>query len=135
MWFLFSQVGYPGGDVLYFVLTAILLAVALVILWKARSHEAKLILLGLLVAVVAVGYGTLLQGGTEMGHALMRIGVILVLGGLAVSLLSYFNAAGDRAVPPGPVVETPPTAAGPVVADAPAAPRSAGQVEEPRHEV
>ncbi len=98
-----------GTNVLVYVLLS--LAAALVVLltvWRARSVEGKLILLGLIVSVAAVGYGSLLSNGPVTSAVLMRIGLILVLGGLAVGVLSCCRGTpaesrpGSASAPEGP---------------------------------
>ncbi len=67
------------------------IAVALVVLltvWRARTVQEKLILLGLIVSVAALGYGSLMSAGVALAPVLMRIGLIFVLGGIAVGILS-----------------------------------------------
>jgi len=91
---------HPGALAIYVLLTAAFLAVAFVILLKVSSYEAKLIFLGLLVVVVAIGYGAFLVPGVALAPSLVKIGVILVLGGIAISVLSYLRGApGETALP------------------------------------
>jgi hypothetical protein len=104
---------HPGAIAVYLLLTAAFLAVAFVILWKVSSYEAKLILLGLLVVVVALGYGAFLAPIQDLARSLVKVGVILVLGGIAISVLSYLRgAAGETprpaqtAIPEGPPHES-----------------------------
>jgi hypothetical protein len=86
-----------GGGVAAFILvTLALIAGSGAVLWKVRSYEAKLILLGLMAAVAAIGYGSMIDtpSAGPMGLAFMRIAVILVLCGVACSLLAYLGAPG-----------------------------------------
>jgi len=101
---------HPAAIAIYLLLTAAFLAVAFVILRKVSSYEAKLILLGLLVVVVAIGYGAFLAPTMALAPSLVKIGVILVLGGIAISVLSYLRgAAGETANPAKAVTpEAPP---------------------------
>ena len=86
--------------VAFVVLTIAFLVVAFFVLWKVHSYETKLILLGLVVAVAATGYGTMVGGGALMAPALTRIGVILVLGGITINLLSYLSGKSAEARAP-----------------------------------
>jgi hypothetical protein len=69
------------------------------ILMKAQQMHTRMILLGLLLAVAATGYGTM-AGAYPMVPTLMRIALILVLGGVAYSVL-----VGDRLPPAVPTRE------------------------------
>ena len=83
-----------------------LLLIGLVVWLTSSALEARLILLGLLTAIAAVAYGSLLgavsvqvqQGAVQIGSPgsslagiLMKIGVILVLAGVAVMLGARWN--------------------------------------------
>jgi hypothetical protein len=100
----------PGETTgLAFVSLVFLAAVVIVLMLRRLTLEVKLLLLGLFTAVLAVWFGILvesmtLQGGIAIPHAaltvgtappagLMRIAVILVLGGLAVGLRARCRAA------------------------------------------
>jgi len=103
----------PAGDTPAYIFLSLAFAlVVLLTVWRARSVEGRLILLGLIVSVAGVGYGSLMSTGAAMALVLMRIGLIFVLGGLAVGILSHCRGT--------PAAESPP---------APAA-----TLEEPRHE-
>ncbi len=104
---------HPAQDVAAYLLLSLAFAVIVCLtLWRARNLETKLILLGLVVSVAAVGYGSLMDNGAAMALGLMRIGLIFVLSGLAVGIVS--RCSGTKAA------ESPPAAA-----PAP---------QEPRHE-
>ena len=77
-----------------FVLLTILflLLCGVVLLW-GRTLASRLLVLGLLVAVVSVGYGTMiiLPTMTVLASGLMKIAIILVLAGVACSVLPLFR--------------------------------------------
>lgn len=89
----------PGGAGIaaFVVVTLVFLAASVAILRYVRAYEAKLILLGLVVAVAATGYGSMIGGAVALAQTLMKIGVILVLCGAACTLASYLG--GPPAAP------------------------------------
>jgi len=80
---------------IFFVVTAGVVVASLLIVRRVRDYE--LVVLGLVVAAAAVGYGLLawgapaenvLPGGTpELARTVMKVAVVLVLAGVARSLL------------------------------------------------
>ncbi len=98
-----------GTNILvYLVLSLAIALVVLLTVWRARSVEGKLLLLGLIVSVAAVGYGSLLSNGPVTSAVLMRIGLILVLGGLAVGVMSCCRGTPVESRPGnGPAAEGP----------------------------
>jgi hypothetical protein len=74
-------------------ITLAFLFLSAAVIWMHRTQEARLMLLGILVAVAATGYGTMVAVPTVslVTPALMKIAVILVLGGVACSVLSYLS--------------------------------------------
>jgi len=93
---LIAQLGpvvHPGAEeVIAFVLISIaLLAACLAIFRWVQRHETRLILLGLTVGVAGTGYAGMMAGAVLAGNLLLKIAVILVLGGVACSLLSFLG--------------------------------------------
>ena len=82
----------PDSPILAFILlTVAFLVLGALILQVIPSYETKLILLGLVCAVTATGYASMVPQAMMMAPVLMKIGVILVLGGLACSLMTYLR--------------------------------------------
>jgi hypothetical protein len=83
-------------SVLGFVLLTIafLLLCGGVLRW-GRTQASRLLLLGLLVAVVSVGYGAMIAMPTVavLAPGLMKIAIILILGGVACSVLPILRGA------------------------------------------
>jgi hypothetical protein len=70
-----------------FITIGYLILVVLVTL-SSRFHDLRLIGLGLLTAVASVGYTSLVSGGAVLaGPMLMKLAMLLILGGLATRLL------------------------------------------------
>jgi hypothetical protein len=92
---LFAQMpSAPPDDhslVAFVLLTVIFLVLVAIILQVVQSYETKLILLGLVCAVTATGYVSLVPAAGMLAPVLMKIGVLLVLGGLACSLMTYLR--------------------------------------------
>jgi hypothetical protein len=78
IWFVFSTIAF-------------LLLCGGVFRWS-RTAASKLIALGILVAVVSVGYGVMPPTVIPLSAGLMKIAIILVLGGVACSVLSSLPA-------------------------------------------
>jgi len=77
--------------VLFFFTTTIFLALCGGVLRWSRTVATKLIALGLLAAVVSVAYNFVTPPTTiPLTNGLMKIAVILVLGGVACSVVSPF---------------------------------------------
>ena len=84
----------PAADtavVTFILLTVVFLMLVALILQVVPSYDTKLILLGLICAVTATGYISLIPAAITLAPGLMKIGVLLVLGGLACSLLTYLR--------------------------------------------
>jgi uncharacterized protein involved in response to NO len=91
----------PERDIPAYVFLSLVLAlVVLLTMWRARTVQEKLILLGLIVSVAALGYGSIMSTGAAMAAVLMRIGLIFVLGGIAVGILSCTCGAKAAEGPP-----------------------------------
>jgi len=73
------------------LLLVIFLGLVAILLQVVQSYETRLILLGLVCAVTAIGLASLVPTAVTLAPVLMKIGVILVLGGLACSLLAYLR--------------------------------------------
>jgi hypothetical protein len=87
-----SGAGLTTGEVIAFVLISIaLLVVCLAIFRWVRRHETRLILLGLTVGVAGTGYAGTMTQAALAGNILLKIAVILVLGGVACSLVSFLG--------------------------------------------
>ena len=72
------------------------LAISALILWMVKTHESKLILLGLVTAVAGIGYSSMVAGGAAVtAPTLMRISFVLVLGGLACGSIPYLRRPDD----------------------------------------
>jgi hypothetical protein len=70
------------------VITIAYLVLVVLVTLSSRFHDLRLIGLGLLTAVASVGYMSLVSGGAIVaGPVLMKIAVLLILGGLATRLL------------------------------------------------
>jgi hypothetical protein len=88
--------------------TVIYLALLFLTLFIAR-REFKLVLLGLLTAVATIGYAGLVRGGALLvTPTLMKLSVLLVLGGIAVQLLSRWDRPAtvveERPAEPGETI-------------------------------
>ena len=99
----YSQLArYEPGEtaIAAYIMISLAAAVATVaILMKAQQNQTRMILLGLLLAVAATGYGTL-AGAFMMVPTLMRIALILVLGGVAYSVLVGERVLIGERLPP-----------------------------------
>ena len=83
------QVHDPMPYVWFVFMTVAFLVLCGGVLRWSRTAASKLIALGILVAVVSVGYGFAVQPTViPLSTGLMKIAVILVLGGVACSVLS-----------------------------------------------
>jgi hypothetical protein len=73
---------------------AFLLLCGAVLRW-GRTQASRLLLLGLLVAVLSVGYGALIAMPTVaiLAPGLMKIAIILILGGVACSVLPILRGS------------------------------------------
>jgi hypothetical protein len=80
----------PESIVVFFFSTTVFLVLCGGVVRWSRSPASKLIGLGILVAVVSVAYGGLVVSPTVMtlSSGLMKIAIILVLGGVACSVLA-----------------------------------------------
>ncbi len=93
---------------LIFALLAVTaLVVTVFVLKKASDHSTRLILIGITIAVTAIGFGTLTPQGAdqasnsaELSATLMRIAVILVLGGVAAGIIRSDGANAAAAARP-----------------------------------
>jgi cytochrome c biogenesis factor len=90
----FDVVKPDASDVIAFVLlTLAFLGLCGGVLRWERSQPSKLMLLGILVAVVSVGYGTMVAvpSSAVLTSGLMKIAVILVLGAVACIVVSFLR--------------------------------------------
>ena len=90
--FLLAQM--PHDDIIVgYVLISLIYMVLVMLIWMASSHfDSRLILIGLVTVVASVGYATIVFGpGMAVAPAMSKLGVLLVLGGVAARLLD-----GDR---------------------------------------
>ena len=103
--FLLAQSHVTEGDAIAFGLVSLgFVVISVIILWLVDSYPPKLILLGLVTAVASIGYGglvgSLIPSGMLLAPTLMKIGVVLVLGGVGCSLLESLRGAPPPAVTP-----------------------------------
>jgi hypothetical protein len=93
--FLLGQADVPtsGGVAGFGLLTIAFLILSGLVIRREPSHEARLVLLGILVAVAGVGYGTMIgvPAATVLASVFLKIGVILVLGGVGLSVLAFLG--------------------------------------------
>lgn len=82
----------PADAAIAFALVSVFyLAILFLTLFIAR-REFKLVLLGLVTAVASIGYASLVGGGAILvAPTLMKLAVLLVLGGMAMQLLSRWE--------------------------------------------
>ncbi len=90
-----------GMVVGYILVTIAFLVVGGLVFWKVQALESRLILLGLVVAVADIGYSGLVSGGAMIpAQTMMKIGFLLVLGGVACSVFGYLDRMKpDKAQP------------------------------------
>ena len=74
-------------------ISILLIVLSGAVVFLLRRMDVRLVMLGLLVAIAAVRYGSLIPGAYWTAAILMRIAVLLILAGAAYALLSY-PAAG-----------------------------------------
>jgi hypothetical protein len=82
----------PGEAIAAFILISGALLVIGFLLWSRGKLEMNLILLGLVVTIAAIGYGGLMAPAViptvaVLAPTLMKLGVLMVLGGIAIGLL------------------------------------------------
>ncbi len=89
--------------------TIVFLALCGGVLHWGRTSASKLVLLGILVAVVSIAYGLFVNSPTAipLTTGLMKIAVILVLGGVACYVLSCLGGppVTDTPTPKEPIHE------------------------------
>jgi hypothetical protein len=79
----------PEAMIGYAMITAIYFFLVVIVTLSSRLHDLRLIGIGLLTAVASIGYTAIVSGGAIVaGPMLMKIAVLLVLGGLATRLLN-----------------------------------------------
>jgi hypothetical protein len=88
--------GYATVTLFYVVLT-------LGVMWLFKPAGARLILLGLLTGIAAVGYAGIVGPAVVVAPSLMKIAFLLVLGGVVVPLVVRADQAGpEREAAEGP---------------------------------
>ena len=75
------------------LISVLLVLLSVAVLYLVRRMDFRLIMIGLLVAIAAIGYGSLIPSAGWTAPTLMRIAVIMILCGAAYALLNY-PAAG-----------------------------------------
>lgn len=85
----------------FVVSTIVFLLLCWAVLRWGRTQASKLLVLGILFAVVSVGYGALIAMPTVaiLAPGLMKIAIILILGGVACSVLPILRGS-TAAEPP-----------------------------------
>jgi hypothetical protein len=86
----FPPVPAPSEEAIvsFAVITVAYFILVVLVTLSARFHDLRLIGLGLTTAIASIGYTTLVSGGAIVAAPmLMKIAVLLVLGGLTTRLL------------------------------------------------
>jgi heme A synthase len=85
----------------FVVSTIVFLLLCWAVLRWGRTQASKLLVLGILFAVVSVGYGALIAMPTVaiLAPGLMKIAIILILGGVACSVLPILRGSSAAETP------------------------------------
>lgn len=94
---LLQQISFPEPSVeaiIAFAMTSLVYLVASLLALFFAPRDAKLIAVGIITAVASIGYSGLVGGGAVVvAPTLMKIGVLLVLGGIVTRILDKPQAA------------------------------------------
>jgi hypothetical protein len=86
----------------YAAITVAYLILVVLVTLTSRTHDVRLVALGLLTAVAAVGYsGMILGPAVVVTPGLMKIAFLLILGGIVVRLLGSGGTSTDSAAESG----------------------------------
>jgi hypothetical protein len=103
--FQFTDFDPAAEDYQSFAFISILLIVLSgAVVFLLRRMDVRLVMLGLLVAIAAIGYGSLIPSAYWTAAILMRIAVLLILCGAAYALLNYPAATVAETRPVEPVL-------------------------------
>jgi hypothetical protein len=83
----------------YAFVTVFYLVLMLGAMWLFKAAGARLILLGLLTAVAAVGYSGIVGPSVVVAPTMMKIAFLLVLGGVVVPLVVRADQSGPERTP------------------------------------
>ena len=92
--------GEPSVEaIIAFAMTSLVYLVATLLALCFAPRDVKLIAVGILTAVASIGYSSLVGGGAAfVAPTLMKIAVLLVLGGIVTRLLDKPQAAAAEEV-------------------------------------
>lgn len=86
----------PEATVGFAMITAGYLFLVVVVALSSKMHDLRLIGIGLLTAVAAVGYSSIVSGGAfVVAPMLMKIAFLLILGGIVTRLVATCGAAPE----------------------------------------